>query len=456
MTARGKLGYEQLDALIESGEIDTVLVCVPDLQGRLMGKRVTADFWRDEVAHHGWECCDYLVADDTDMNTVPGYRFTNYELGYGDMRAMPDLDTLRLVPWVPRTALVLCDLFDVDTGGPIEQSPRRILQRQIERAATAGYLVKIGSELEFYLFRESYEEAKARGYRELTPHSDWMLDYHILQTTRDEYVVGDIRRGLEGAGIPVEFSKGEAGYGQHEINLRYAPALEMADRNVIYKNAAKEIAASHGRALTFMAKWSADHTGSSNHIHSSFWDPAGATSLTADDAGHPSDRFRWWLGGLMATARELSILYAPNVNSYKRYQSLSWAPTAIAWGVDNRTVGFRVVGHGPSLRVECRVPGADANSHLAFAATVAAGLWGLEHRIEPPPEYRGNGYAATDVERIPTSLPEALALWEGSEMARAAFGEDVHEHLANFARQEWLRFMGQVTDWERVQYFERW
>ena len=456
MTVKGMLSYDQLDALIDAGEIDTVIVGLPDLQGRLMGKRVTASFWQEEVAHHGWECCDYLIANDTDMNTVPGYRFTNYELGYGDMRAVPDLGTLRLVPWVPRTAMVLCDLFDVDSGGPIEQSPRRILQRQIERASTAGYLTKIGSELEFYLFRESYEEAKGKGYTDLTPHSDWMLDYHVLQTTRDEYVVGDIRRGLEAAGIPVEFSKGEAGYGQHEINLRYAPALEMADRNLIYKNAAKEIAASHGRALTFMAKWSAEHTGSSNHIHSSFWDIAGTQSLTADDAGHPTDHFRWWLGGLMATARELSILYAPNVNSYKRYQSLSWAPTAIAWGVDNRTLGFRVVGHGPSLRVECRVPGADSNSHLAFAATVAAGLWGIEHRIEPPAEYHGNGYAATDVERIPTSLPEALALWESSDMARESFGEDVHEHLANFARQEWNRFMGQVTDWERVQYFERW
>jgi glutamine synthetase len=456
MTLRGMLTFDELDGLIDAGEIDTVLVCLPDLQGRLMGKRVAAAFWQDEVGHHGMECCDYLVANDTDMNTVPGYRFTNYNLGYGDMRAVPDLATIRRVPWIPQTALVLCDLADVDTGAPIEESPRRILQRQVARALAAGYVTKIGSELEFYLFRDSFEEARAKGYRDLVPHSDWMLDYHILQTTRDEYVVGAIRRGLEGAGVPVEFSKGEAGYGQHEINLRYATAVEMADRNVIYKNAAKEIAAGLGRAVTFMAKWSSEHTGSSNHIHSSIWDPTGTTSLTAGDDGHASDTFRWWLGGLMATARELSLLYAPNVNSYKRYQSLSWAPTAIAWGVDNRTLGFRVVGHGPSLRVECRVPGADSNSYLAFAATIAAGLWGIEHRIEPPPPYQGNGYEATDVARIPTSLPEALALWEDSEMARAAFGEDVHHHLANFARQEWQRFLSAVTDWERLQYFERW
>jgi glutamine synthetase len=445
-----------LEELIRDGEIDTVLVCLPDWQGRLMGKRVTGPFWSDVVVHEGIEACDYLVANDTDMNPVPGYAFTNYETGYGDMLARPDLDTLRLVPWLERTALVLCDLYELESDEPVEVSPRQLLRRQVEQAATAGYTVKLGPEFEFFLFRESYEEAAAKGYRDLTPHSDWVLDYHILQTTRDEYVIRDIRNGLEGAGIAVEFSKGEAGFGQHEINLRYGDALPMADAAVIYKNAAKEIAAAHGRSVSFMAKWNFDHTGSSCHVHSSVWDAADGRSLMADD-GHGLGKVgRWWLGGLLATAAELAICFAPNVNSYKRYQPFSWAPTALGWAVDNRTWALRQVGHGDGCRVESRIPGSDTNPYLAFAATVAGGLHGIDSQLDPGAPRTGNGWEAEDVPHIPSTIVEAIDLFRDSAVAKAAFGEAVHAHLLNFADQEWRAFNAAVTDWERRRYFERW
>jgi glutamine synthetase len=450
------ISSEHLETLIGEGSVTTVVVCIPDLQGRLMGKRLTGRFWLDVAAHEGIEMCDYLIANDTDMNPVPGYRFASYDLGYGDMVARPDMSTIRLLPWLDRTALVLCDVLDVDTGAPIEESPRRVLQRQVERAAAAGLAVKLGSEIEFFLFRDSFEEAKAKHYEGLRPHSDWVLDYHVLQTSRDEYVVGAIRDGLAAAGLYVEGSKGEAGVGQHELNLRYDHAVPMADANTVYKNGAKEIAASLGRSVTFMAKWDAAHTGSSCHIHSSVWDAATDTPLMPDADGHASDLSRWWMGGLLATARELSILFAPNVNSYKRFQPMSWAPTALVWGEDNRTVGFRRVGHGSGLRVESRIPGSDANSYLAFAATIAGGLHGIANRIEPGDDYRGNGYDAVDVPRLPTSLDEAARLFADSELAAAAFGADVHHHLVNFAVAEWNAYSAAVTDWERVRYFERW
>jgi glutamine synthetase len=334
----------------------------------------------------------------------------------------------------------------------------------------------IGSEIEFYLFRDSYDQLHDKGYRNLLPHSPFMEDYQIVQTTRDEYVVGEIRRGLEAAAIPVEFSKGEAGRGQHEINLSYTRALEMADRNTVYKTAAKEIAAGLGRSVTFMAKYDFAETGSSCHVHSSLWHLSeGAVRGSAFDAGHgdgardgaPShgvaghgtpamtDHFRMYLAGQLAAARDFSILWAPTVNSYKRFQPGSWAPTAVAWGVDNRTLGYRVVGHGASTRVECRIPGADANSYLAFAGTIAAGLYGIRHRLQLDDEYLGNGYEARDLPRIPTTLAEAADMWEQSAIARECFGDDVHHHLLTMARHEWSSFQQTVTDWERVRYFER-
>jgi glutamine synthetase len=448
---------DDLAERIRTGDIDTVLVTFPDQQGRLVGKRVTGPFWLDHVATpEGIEVCNYLLAVDVDMTPLPGYGFANWDQGYGDLRAVPDLATLRLVPWLERTALVLCDLVDVDDGSPVEVSPRRILQRQVERAADAGYRVMTAAEIEFFLFRETYEEAAAKGYRDLTPHSDFIEDYIILQTTRDEYLIRQIRNGLEGAGVPVEFSKGEAGLGQHEINLRYAEAVEMADRAVIYKNAAKEIAALNGRAITFMAKYDSAEVGSSCHVHSSLWSRDGSRSQMWDDEAHDSsDVFRWYLGGLLAGARELSLLLAPYVNSYKRYQPDSWAATAVVWGHDNRTTGFRRVGHGAGHRVECRIPGADVNAYHVFAATIASGLHGIEQRLDPGPPFDGNGYTATGVPRVPPTLYEAVELWESSALARKAFGDDVHAHVLNTARQELAAFNRTVTDWERRRNFER-
>ena len=450
---------EELVQVISAGEIDTVLVAFPDLQGRLVGKRVTGSYWRDHM-QNGAEplhACNYLLAVDSEMNVLPGYSFANWAQGYGDMAAQPDLATLRRVPWLERTALVLCDLLAEDTGEPIEVSPRRILQRQVERAAAAGYALEFASELEFFVFRESLEEAAAKDYRDLTPHSLVIEDYHILQTTRDEYLIRAIRNGVDGAGVPVEFSKGEAGRGQHEINLVHANPIEMADRHVIYKNGAKEIASQYGRAITFMAKYAADQVGSSCHVHSSVWSSAGEPLMW--DAGAPdhlSNTFRGWLGGQLACGEELAWMYAPTVNSYKRDQPESWAPTALAWSIDNRTCGFRVVGHGPSFRLESRIPGADVNPYLAYAATIAAGLHGLDEGIDPGHRFSGNAYADASLARVPSSIVDAIDSFAGSKLALEAFGADVHDHLLNTARQEWAHFNRAVTDWERKRNFDQW
>jgi glutamine synthetase len=458
MVARRRTVHvEELTALVASGAVDTVLVAFPDLQGRLVGKRVVGRYFCDQVLENGIEACNYLLAVDVDMTPLPGYRFANWEQGYGDVRAVPDLATVRLVPWLERTALVLCDLVDVDTGAPIEVSPRRILRRQVERAAAAGFTVMIGAELEFFLFKDTYAEAAARRYHGLTPHSDWIEDYHILQTSREEYVIRRIRNAMEEAGVPVEFSKGEAGRGQHEINLVYADALEMADRHAVYKNGVKEIADQAGRAVTFMAKYDMAEVGSSCHIHSSVWDTDATTSLMWDDANaeHLSPVFRHWLGGLVHASRELVWLFAPYVNSYKRFQPDSWAPTAVAWGRDNRTCGLRLVGHGPGHRVESRIPGADVNPYLAFAGVIAAGLHGVAEGLDPGPPVEGNAYTDPEVAHVPSTLVEAIALFERSAVARDSFGADVHEHLVNTARQEWQAANATVTDWERRRGFER-
>jgi glutamine synthetase len=451
---------DELDALITDGTVDTVLVAFPDLQGRLVGKRVTGHYWLDHMSsgREPIHACNYLLAVDVEMNVVPGYAFANWDQGYGDMAARPDLTTIRRIPWLDATALVLCDLVDEHTGEAVEVSPRRILQRQVERAATAGYTVMFGSELEFFLFRESLDEAAAKGYADLTPHSQVIEDYHILQTTRDEYVIRAIRNGVDGAGVPVEFSKGEAGRGQHEINLVYSTPVEMADRHVVYKNAAKEIAAQHGRTVTFMAKYSEAEVGSSCHVHSSVWNADASESLMwdADAPDRLGNVFRGWLAGQIACGRELAWMFAPTVNSYKRYQPESWAPTALAWSIDNRTCGFRIVGHGRSFRLESRIPGADVNPYLAYAAVIAAGLHGIEQGLAPPPRFDGNAYAADDLPRVPSSLVEAIDAFAQSKVAVDAFGEDVHEHLLHTARHEWLAFGRAVTDWERRRNFDQW
>ena len=458
---RGMLDAKTAAEMIGRDELDTVLMVFPDQQGRFMGKRLTGRYFLDDVLEGGEgaiHACNYLLAVDMEMEPIPGYAYANWDTGYGDLAMRPDLSTMRVVPWLDKTALVICDAFDEETHEPVEVAPRQILRRQVERAEAAGYRVMFGSELEFYMFKDSYEEAAERHYRDLHPHSDYIMDYHILQTTKDEYMIRQFRNQMDAAGVPVEFSKGEFGRGQHEINLRYTDAMEMADRHAIYKNGVKEIAALNGRAVTFMAKWSMVEAGSSCHIHSSVWNEDGSRSLMwSDDGEHNlSEVFRGYLGGLMSTARELAWMFAPTVNSYKRYQAGSWAPTAIAWGHDNRTCGFRLVGEHSGFRIESRIPGADANPYYAFAATIAAGLHGIENGLEPPAMFHGNAYEARDVPRVPTSLHEAIAEFERSEVARKAFGDSVFEHLLNTARQEQIIFDNTtVTDWELARYFER-
>jgi glutamine synthetase len=451
------LTRDELEGLIRGGEVDTVLMVFPDLQGRLTGKRTTGRFFLQSVADAGTENCDYLIACDMDNNPVPGYRFTSYAKGYGDMLAKADWRTVRLIPWVPKTAMIMCDLLDVETHELIEVAPRSILQRQVDTAAAMGFLPMVASEIEFYLFRDTYDEAHDKGYRGLKPHSPWLEDYHILQTTKDEYVLGDIRRGLEAAGVPVEFSKGEAGRGQHEINLDYTTAVEMADRNSVYKLAAKEIAHFHGRSVSFMAKYDFNDTGSSCHIHSSLWSLDGHTALFDDHHGAHglSDTFQHYLAGQIATAREFSLLWAPTINSYKRFQLGSWAPTGVGWGIDNRTLGFRKVGHGKGTRVECRIPGSDANSYFAFAGAIAGGLHGIRNKMELGAPFVGNGYEADEIPRIPWNIVDAIELWEHSEVARECFGDEAHHHILTMAKGEWHAFNQTVTDWELRRYWER-
>lgn len=459
------LTRDELEGLIRGGEVDTVLMVFPDLQGRLVGKRTTGRFFLQSVADAGTENCNYLIACDMDNNPVPGYRFASYAQGYGDMLAKADWNTVRLIPWVPKTAIIMCDLLDVDSHELIEVAPRSILQRQVDAAAAMGFLPMVASEIEFYLFRDTYDDAHDKGYRGLKPHSPWLEDYHILQTTKDEYVLGDIRRGLEAAGVPVEFSKGEAGRGQHEINLDYTTAVEMADRNSVYKLAAKEIAHSHGRSVSFMAKYDFNDTGSSCHVHSSLWSLDGRTALFDGHAdGHAdghhgahgmSETFQHYLAGQIATAREFSLLWAPTINSYKRFQLGSWAPTGVGWGIDNRTLGFRKVGHGKGTRVECRIPGSDANSYFVFAGAIAGGLHGIRNKMELGEPYVGNGYEADDIGRIPWNIVDAIELWEHSEVARECFGDEAHHHILTMAKAEWQAFNQTVTDWELRRYWER-
>ncbi|HVG08590.1 MAG TPA: glutamine synthetase family protein [Thermoanaerobaculia bacterium] len=451
------LNREQLAELVERGEIETVLSVFPDMYGRLMGKRINAGFFLEQIADGGMHACDYLLACDMEMDVIPGYKYTSWETGYGDFHCVPDLSTLRRAAWLPKTALVICDLFDHHEK-PVEVSPRRMLQRQLERAKEAGFTVMGGTEIELYVFDDSFAEARSKNYHGLRPMGTYNEDYHIFQGTKEEELVGAIRRDLDNSGVPIEFSKGEAGLGQQEINLRYSEALIQADRNVIYKHAAKEIAWAQGKSVTFMAKWDEKHTGSSAHVHVSLWNEDGRNVFPGDQKIGPvegSETFRWFLGGWIKHARAVTACYAPYVASYKRYQARSWAPTAIAWSYDNRTAGFRVVGRGPSLRVECRIPGADANPYILYAAALAAGLDGIRNKIEPPEIFQGDLYAAAELPKVPGTLREAISELERSDMAKEAFGEDVFEHYLHFLRTEQRKFDEVVTCWERARYFER-
>ena len=442
------LGLEELSGLVERGEVDTVIVAFTDMQGRLMGKRLHAEFFLEEdIADHGVEGCNYLLALEMEMDPIPGYQIASWEQGYGDFGMKPDPATLRLIPWLEGTALVLADVVWHD-GSPVRPSPRQVLKAQVERAEALGFTPMVGSELEFFLLKETYEQAHAQHYRDLTPSVPYILDYHILATTYDEPLIRQIRNGMQGAGIKVETSKGEAWPGQQEINFRFADAVTMADSHSIYKNGAKEIAHLNGCSITFMAKPDHSWIGNSCHIHSSLWQD-GKNAFAGE-----SDAFKRYLAGHIACARELAVFLAPTINSYKRYAAGSWAPTTLAWGHDNRTCGFRIVGHGGSLRTETRIPGGDVNPYLAFAALIAAGLYGIENELELPPPLEGNAYES-DAERFPHSLREAIAALEEGAMARAALGDDVVDHYLNYARTEQSLFDQVVTCYERERLFER-
>ncbi|WP_304523848.1 glutamine synthetase family protein [Actinokineospora sp. PR83] len=446
------LTVDRLRELVDRGEVDTVLVAVTDMQGRLQGKRCAARYFLEEVLAHATEACDYLLAVDVEMNTVAGYTSSSWDSGYGDFVLRPDLATLRPLPWLEGTALVLADL-ELVSGGPVPVSPRQVLRRQLDRLAERDLTAFVGTELEFILFDDTYEQAWDAGYRGLTSSNRYNVDYSLLGTGRVEPVLRAIRNGMAGAGLYVESAKGECNPGQHEIAFRYTDALATCDNHSIYKTGAKEIAAAHGRSLTFMAKY--DHReGNSCHIHLSLRGTDGTPVMAGDGPHGFSPLMEHYLAGQLACLRELTYFFAPNINSYKRFAEGSFAPTAVAWGVDNRTCALRVVGHGPSLRVENRVPGGDVNQYLAVSALIAAGLHGIENELPLEDAFTGNAYASGRP-TVPRTLRDAAALLDGSAVARAAFGDDVVDHYLNAARVEQAAFDAAVTDWERVRGFER-
>jgi glutamine synthetase len=440
------LTVDELRRDVESGAIDTVVVAFTDMQGRLLGKRVHAEFFLEESLEHGIEGCNYLLALEMEMDPVPGYEIASWEGGYGDFGIRVDPATLRRITWLEGTALVLGDVVWHD-GSPVRPSPRQVLKAQVERAEALGFTPMFGTELEFYLLKDTYAEAHAKHYRDLSPSVPYILDYHVLATTYDEPFIRQIRNGMHAAGIRVENSKGEAWPGQHEINFRFDDAVTTADNHVVYKNGAKELAHLNGMSITFMAKPDHSWIGNSCHIHGSLW--RGDDPAFTDDA-----LFGSWLAGWVEHAKELAIFLAPNVNSYKRFAAGSWAPTTLAWGEDNRTCGFRIVGHGRSKRVETRIPGGDVNPYLALAALIAAGLDGVERELAPPPKVEGNAYES-DADRFPSTLREAIDALERGTFARGALGDDVVDHYLNYARTEQRLFDGVVTCYERERLFER-
>jgi len=447
------LSLIELERLIAAGDVDTVIVGFADMQGRLTGKRVSARLFSEEVAKHGAECCTYLLAVDVDMNTVGGYAMSGWDTGYGDMVMTPDFTTLRLIPWLPGTALVIADVSFHD-GTAVSAAPRSVLKRQIDRLARRGLVPYAGTELEFMVFDNTYREAWAMGYRGLTPASDYNIDYAMAASTRMEPLLRDIRLSMTGAGMYCEGVKGECNRGQQEIAFRYDHALVTCDNHTIYKNGVKEIADRHGKAITFMAKFD-EREGNSCHIHLSLRDRDDRAVFADRDGEHQmSSLFGSFLAGQLATLRELTLFYAPNINSYKRFMASSFAPTAVAWGMDNRTAAVRVVGHGLGMRMECRVPGGDVNQYLAVAALIAGGLHGIEQHLLLPDPLAGNAYDSA-AERLPQTLGDAAALFADSAVAREAFGAEVVEHYTNNARVELAAFNSAVTDWERVRGFER-
>ena len=449
---RGMLTLEQLRVEVSEGNIDTVVVAFTDMQGRLAGKRLAADYFLDDVVGHHIEGCNYLLAVDVEMNTVDGFAMSSWETGYGDFVLVPDMSTLRQVPWHEATAMVLADLTWHD-GSPVVASPRQILKAQTDRLAQRGLRALAGTELEFIVYRDTYEHAQATDYRGLTPANTYNVDYSVLGTARIEPLLRRLRNGMAGAGLQVESAKGECNLGQQEIAFRYADAVTTCDNHSIYKTGSKEIAAQEGMSLTFMAKPNA-REGNSCHIHLSVRDRSGRPVMAGDGPHGLSPFGEHFIAGQLAALRELTLSYAPNINSYKRYVPGSFAPTAIRWGVDNRTCALRLVGHGPALRVENRVPGGDVNPYLAAAGMIAAGLHGVDHELPLEEAFGGNAYTDPG-SHVPATLRDALELWRKSELAREAFGNDVVEHYANAARVEIEAFDAAVTDWELHRSFER-
>ena len=451
MTRHPKLlSIEQLRVKITEGEIDTVIVAFTDMQGRLQGKRLHGQYFVDHVIEQGTEGCNYLLSVDVDMNTVDGYEMSSWEKGYGDMEFALDLDTIRLLGHLPGTAMIQCDLVWLDHK-PVVQSPRTILKAQVEKAAEAGFTALAGTELEFILFDTTYEQAWSSGYRDMTPANQYNVDYSIVGTSRVEPLLREIRNTMYAAGMNVEGAKGECNFGQHEIGFLYDEVVATADNHSVYKTAAKEIAAQHGQALTFLAKYP-EREGNSCPIHLSLRGAGGEIVFWDGDQRTPAyDQF---IAGILATMRDFTLLYAPNINSYKRFAGGSFAPTTVAWGLDNRTCAVRLVGHGPSARLENRVPGGDCNPYLALAAMLAGGLYGIEHGLELEPEQTGNAYTS-DKPKVPTTLREARDAFAGSKVARELLGDDVVKHYTNMADVELAAFDAAVTDWELRRSFER-
>jgi len=466
------MNLSSLKSQVRSGAIDTVLVALPDPFGRLVGKRFRAEVFLDSIAKHGTHACNYLLTVNLDMDPLDGFKIASWTAGFGDFTLQPDLETLRVLPWQPGAALVLCDHVRHD-GQLVEETPRSVLRRQVGLLHMRGLTCYCASELEFYLFNQTYHSAYTSGYRDLQPSSDYRIDYHLMQPTRDEALMRAIRNGMTAAKVPIESSKGEWSRGQHEINFIYTEPLPMADLHSLFKHGAKEIAERHGKAVSFMAKYAPGEAGNSCHVHMSIWKggqnlfwqtkeksarnrvPGRPHDKSKGPEGSRSQFFRHFLGGLLKYSPELCLFFAPTINSYKRFRAGSWAPTRMAWAFDNRTVGFRVVGEGNSFRIENRMPGADANPYLAFAAMIAAGMAGVNERLDCGEEYRGNAYVDTHLARLPSGLRDAADLMEKSKFARGAFGDSVVEFYVQHTRLEVEAFNQTVTDWEKQRYFEQ-
>jgi glutamine synthetase len=451
------LTREKLQDMVNHGLVNTVVAVFPDLYGRLLGKRFDVEYFLESTIDHGTHACNYLLTVDMEMEPVSGYQFANWDRGYGDFHLAPDLKTLRTASWLEQTAIVLCDVTSESLHELLPVAPRSLLKSQIEQLGELGYTAQTASELEYYLFENTYKSLGREGFHQLQPSSWYIEDYHMLQGTRDEPYNQEFREALKFSAIPVESSKGEWGCGQQELNIRYADILEMADRHILLKQCAKELANKLECSVTFMAKPSDRMAGSSCHVHLSLWDKENTNVFVGTDtlsSMRCSDTFRWFLGGWIAHAAEFMVFYAPNVNSYKRFRAGSWAPTMLAWSPDNRTAGFRIVGTGPSLRIECRIPGADCNPYLTYAAMLASGMDGIRNQIEPPAAFNGNAYKA-DSGQLPADLKTATELFASSEFVHQVLGEDVAEHYAHFFRTEQTAYDQAVTDWELKRYFER-